>query len=303
MCAVREMALLVAPTDLGVVISGESGTGKEMLARALHVRSGRQAEPFVAVNVAALPDGLFEAELFGAEAGAYTGIAASRVGHFERARGGTLLLDEIGELRPTQQAKLLRVLQDSSVTPLGSDTPRRVRARIIAATNRDLGAMVAQGQFRADLFFRLAVVQLALPPLRARLNDLSRLVERFAREAASDVGCPRPAGVRPEAMATLMGHPWPGNIRELRNVVQRLAIGADGGWVEAAHVSAALPQPQEIPCDESCSALTLDETIQVAVDAALAAEGGDARAAARRLGVSRATIYRRSGRGPAGARS
>jgi two-component system response regulator AtoC len=302
---VRAMALLAAPTDLGVVITGESGTGKEMLARALHVRSGRRTEPFVAVNVAALPDGLFEAELFGAEPGAYTGIGAARVGHFERARGGTVLLDEIGELRPDQQAKLLRVLQDGAVTRLGGETLRQVHARVVAATNRDLVAMVRAGTFRADLYFRLAVVELALPPLRARLEDMGRLVERFFREAVRDAGCPSAAGVSAGALAALCAYGWPGNVRELRNVVQRLAIAADGGVVEAAHVATALPSGAAARGRAGYEGrpMTLEATVQAAIDDALAAEGGDARAAARRLGVSRATVYRRARRQVAGGAS
>ena len=229
----------VAGTDATVLIRGESGTGKELAARALHTLSPRAEGPFVAVNCAAVPEALFESELFGAERGAYSGAGARRIGHFEAARGGTLFLDEIGELPAAVQPKLLRVLQDKRVTRVGSVEPFTVDVRIVAATNRDLAQDVEAGRFREDLFWRLDVVPVEMPPLRERREDLPQLIEHFAERAARRHGRVRPR-LSSGVVRALLDHPWPGNVRELENSVERLVLLAGEGPVECADLPASL---------------------------------------------------------------
>jgi len=220
-----ELAAKVAPSTVTVLVTGESGTGKELVARAIHETSGRRGE-LVAVNCGALPEELFEAELFGSRRGAYTGAVRDVPGWFERARGGTLFLDEIGEVSPACQAKLLRVLETGEYTPLGETRLRRSDARVVAATNRNLAERVEQGTFREDLYYRLAVVEIALPPLRERAGDLPLLAARLLAEAARLHG--RSLSLSPGAEARLLEHSWPGNVRELWNVLQRAALTARG---------------------------------------------------------------------------
>ena len=227
MLATLARAAQVAKAEAGVLITGESGTGKEVLARHIHAQSRRFNGPFVAVNCAALPEALLESELFGHEKGAFSGAVAARKGRFEQAEGGTLLLDEIGEMDPRLQAKLLRVIQEREVDRLGGTQPLRVDVRILAATNRDLAAEVARGRFREDLFFRLNVVALRIPSLRERPADILPLVEHFATRYARANGLP-PRPVSPAARAMLLAHPWPGNVRELENTVHRAVLLADG---------------------------------------------------------------------------
>ena len=220
----------LAATDAIILLTGESGTGKELAARALHALSRRADAPFVAVNCAAIPEGLLESEFFGVEKGAYTGADRSRAGNFEAAAGGSLFLDEVGELPVAIQPKLLRALQDGCFTRVGGTRERESDARILAATNRDLAAEVESGRFREDLYYRLNVVPLTMPPLRERRQDVPTLVEHFAARAA------RRHGVRVEpfggrVMKRLLDHPWPGNVRELGNVVERLVLLAEDGRV------------------------------------------------------------------------
>jgi two-component system NtrC family response regulator len=206
-----------------VLITGESGTGKELIARAIHKRSPRAGEPFVAVNCTALTETLLESELFGHEKGAFTGATARRQGRFELAHKGTLFLDEVGEIPPTTQVKLLRVLQERTFERVGGNQPIKVDVRIIAATNRDLARAVAEGSFRDDLFYRLNVVRIELPPLRERKEDLPALVAHFVKKYAAEIGR-QPPRVSPEAMRRIYEHSWPGNVRELENALERAVI-------------------------------------------------------------------------------
>lgn len=228
----------VADTDATVLVQGESGTGKELIAHAIHDNSRRRERPLIKVNCAAISAGLVESELFGHEKGAFTGALQARKGRFELADGGTLLLDEIGELAPETQVKLLRVLQEQEFERVGSGTPIRVDVRIIAATNRDLARRVAEGQFREDLFYRLNVFPIEVPPLRERSGDIPLLARHFLQRAARRFGKPL-RGFREGAMEALQRYRWPGNIRELQNVIERAAILADGPSVA---VSGLLPQ-------------------------------------------------------------
>ncbi len=224
--AMREVFAMVdkvAATRATVLITGESGTGKELIARAIHKRSPRAGEPFVAVNCTALTETLLESELFGHEKGAFTGATARRQGRFELAHKGTLFLDEVGEIPPTTQVKLLRVLQERTFERVGGNQPIKVDVRIIAATNRDLARAVAEGSFRDDLFYRLNVVRIELPPLRERKEDLPALVAHFVKKYAAEIGR-QPPRVSPEAMRRIYEHSWPGNVRELENALERAVI-------------------------------------------------------------------------------
>jgi two-component system, NtrC family, response regulator AtoC len=223
----------VAETDLTVLIRGESGTGKELVAQALHQHSARRTGPFVAVNCAAIGRELVESELFGHEKGAFTGAEARRVGRFEAAHGGTIFLDEIGDMAPETQAKVLRVLQERSFERVGGTKPLSVDVRVVAATHSDLERDVKEGRFREDLYYRLQVVEIAMPALRERLEDVPALALRFLEQLAERHG--RPARrLAPSALAALAAHAWPGNVRELRNVVERAAVLASGEEIEAS---------------------------------------------------------------------
>jgi DNA-binding NtrC family response regulator len=217
----------LAKADASLLITGESGTGKEVLARHIHARSRRGRGPFVALNCAALPETLLESELFGHEKGAFSGAVAARKGKFEQAEGGTLLLDEIGEMDPRLQAKLLRVIQEKEVDRLGGTAPVKVDVRLLAATHRDLAADVAKGRFREDLFFRLNVLALHIPPLRERPADILLLAGHFAVRYAHANGLPS-RSLSPAAAAALLAHPWPGNVRELENCLHRAVLLAEG---------------------------------------------------------------------------
>ena len=228
----------LAPTDATVLVTGESGTGKELVARALHKLSPRRDAPFVAVNCAAIPDGLIEAEFFGAERGAYTGANASRAGYFEQANGGTLFLDELGELPLALQPKLLRALQEGRITRVGGRGEIALDVRVLAATNRDLKRDMAEARFREDLYYRLAVVTLQLPPLRERREDIPMLVEHIAQRAA--IRHRLPATPFPKAvLRALMDRPWPGNVRELAHSVERLLLLGEDGTPDPADLPAA----------------------------------------------------------------
>jgi DNA-binding NtrC family response regulator len=243
------MALLLAragqlaKADASLLITGESGTGKEVLARHIHAQSRRARGPFVALNCAALPETLLESELFGHEKGAFSGAIAARKGKFEQAAGGTLLLDEIGEMDPRLQAKLLRVIQEKEVDRLGGTAPVKVDVRLLAATHRDLAAEVAQGRFREDLFFRLNVLALHIPPLRARPSDILPLAEHFAARYAHANGLPARAISAP-AVAALLAHPWPGNVRELENCLHRAVLLAEGAEIGPTAIELIPPRRQ-----------------------------------------------------------
>ncbi|MGV3518482.1 MAG: sigma-54-dependent transcriptional regulator [Luteitalea sp.] len=255
----------VAPTDTTVLLGGESGTGKELFARALHAHSDRATGPFVAINCAAIPETLLETELFGHEKGAFTGANARKPGKFEVAHGGTLFLDEIGEMPVNLQAKVLRVLEERSFERVGSNTTLHVDVRLVAASNRDLRASVAARTFREDLFFRLSVFPITIPPLRERGSDIPLLarhfIERFAREQNK-----RPPHLSSSATAALEGHAWPGNVRELQNCIERAVILADGDTVHAQHlhlgageISRDAPAPPRDPWEEIDLSGTLPE--------------------------------------------
>ncbi|HWI63660.1 MAG TPA: sigma 54-interacting transcriptional regulator [Symbiobacteriaceae bacterium] len=302
------LARKVAMSDVTVLIRGESGTGKELFAQAIHDASERREKPFVAINCGAIPQALFESELFGYERGAFTGAdQKGKTGKLEQAQGGTLFLDEVAELPLETQVKLLRVLQDRRFYRLGSDKPRQADVRIIAATNRNLEEMMHKNLFREDLYFRLDVVSLEIPPLRKRLDDIAELVHAFAQEFA--IRYQRPIqGIEPEVMMALMRYAWPGNIRELRNVMERVVVLADDGMVRAtqlpAHIRQAIAVEKAPPVPAvsevlqpvaAASDLNLDGTAREArrkaILAALEACGGNRSLAADKLGISRSALY------------
>ncbi len=235
MMQVLRMAERVAPSEASVLITGESGTGKEVMARHIHGKSKRAEKPFISVNCAAIPENLLESELFGHEKGAFTGAVARRVGKFEEANGGTLLLDEISEMDPRLQAKLLRAIQEREIDRVGGSKPVKVDIRLLATSNRDMQEAVRSGAFREDLFFRLNVVNVALPPLRARPEDIEVLARHFARKYAKANGVHVPA-IADDAMQQLVGHVWPGNVRELENAIHRAILLARDGVIEGESI-------------------------------------------------------------------
>jgi DNA-binding NtrC family response regulator len=283
----------VAPVSSTVLLTGESGTGKELFANALHQLSPRAEGPLVKVHCAALAEGLLETELFGNEKGAYTGADHERQGRFEIADGGTLLLDEIGEISHATQVKLLRVLQEGEFERVGGSKTIGVDVRLIAATNVDLMRAVAEGRFREDLFYRLNVITIEIPPLRDRRDDIPLLVQHFIEKYTRLTG-KEIAGIEPEALDTLQQHHWPGNVRELENCIERAVVLATGDRITPADVAAfSMPdQPQEsvIPFRVGQSLADLERE---AILRTLKAVGGDKDAAARILGIGVATLYRR----------
>jgi DNA-binding NtrC family response regulator len=284
---VFELVERVASRDATVLILGESGTGKELVARALHHRSRRAEGPLVEMHCAALPETLLESELFGHEKGAFTGAAARKIGRLETARGGTLFLDEVGEIPPATQVKLLRFLQERTFVRVGGTETLMVDARFVCATNRDLSRAVADGAFRADLFYRLNVFPIRVPPLREREGDAALLVEHFLRRAGRD----RDA-FTPEAVALVEAYRWPGNVRELENAVERALILAGEGRVEARHLPAEL-RPGSLPLQGASAPESLDEMELRAIEEALAKSGGNKRRAAELLGITRRRLYSR----------
>jgi two-component system response regulator HydG len=229
----------VASTDATVLVLGESGTGKELVVRAIHRRSRRRDKPFMAINCGALAESILESELFGHAKGAFTGAATSRRGLFEEAQGGTVFLDEVGELPPSVQVRLLRVLQEREVRPIGSNEAHRVDVRIVAATNRDLGAEVAEGRFRQDLFYRLNVVTIDVPPLRARMDDVPLLAHHLMRKHAARHGRAL-EHIEPEALSLLCAYTWPGNVRELENVMERAVVLCRGSAISATELPSSV---------------------------------------------------------------
>ncbi len=277
----------VAPRDITVLVTGESGTGKELIARRLHTRSARARAPFVAVNAAALPETLAESELFGADKGAFTGAEQARAGRFEEANGGTIFLDEVGELPASLQAKLLRVLEERVVRRLGGARDLPVDVRLVAATNRDLSVEAESGTFRQDLYFRLAVVVVNLSPLRERPRDIPLLARHFVDRLSARHRVPVPE-LTDEALSALAAHPWPGNVRELRNVLERAVVVRGGAPIRASDLALV----HAVPAGTS-SSLDRSHREREALLAALRRTGGRRDEAARLLGVSVRTLYYR----------
>jgi DNA-binding NtrC family response regulator len=290
--AAVELARKVAPTDSTVLLLGESGTGKELFAQAVHEASPRGGGPFVKINCAAIPASLLEAELFGTEKGAFTGADRARAGRFEQAHGGTLFLDEIGELDLALQPKLLRALEDRVVERLGGGAAREVDVRFVAATNRDLEAAVRDGTFRADLFHRLAVFPITLPPLRERAEDIPELVQALVQHLNEAMGR-AVAEVAPEVLRALASRPWPGNVRQLANVVERAMILCAGGRLELADlpdVGVLGPHAASPAVVLPPDGLALEALERSLLEQALARTGGNKTQAAALLGLTRNTL-------------
>ena len=282
----------IAPTTATVLIQGESGTGKELVAERIHAESKRAEGPLIRVNCAALAEGVLESELFGHEKGAYTGAMKARRGRFEAANGGTLFLDEIGDLSVSSQLKLLRVLQERTIERVGSTRPIHVDVRLIAATNRDLRAAVADGTFREELFYRLSVVVLELPALRARNGDIRLLSEAFTAEFAARHGR-SVDGLTPAAIQRLNDHGWPGNVRELRNAIESMVIRAAGATISASDVEAQLDASLNRPQVSVAVGHTLAEVDLAYIRRTLDMVGGNKTLAARMLGIGTKTLYRK----------
>ena len=301
----------VAGQPTTVLILGESGTGKELVARSIHAHGGRRTGPFVALNCAAIPESLLESELFGHERGAFTGADRQRLGKFELARGGTLFLDEVGDLAPATQAKLLRVLQEQEFTRLGGSETVRADARILAATHRDLRAEAAAGRFREDLYYRLGVVSIRLPPLRDRREDIPLLVTHFLHRSARELSL-GVTGVHPDALARLCAQDWPGNVRELANALHQAVLECPGATILPDQFPPLVPRPpaglfdaeavrghveRAIAGGEGGLLRPLLDAFEAAVVAAALDQcGGNVSLAARHLGVHRVTLKTRAGR-------
>ena len=304
---VMKQVARVASSQATVLIQGETGTGKELVARTVHRFSDRAEKRMVSVNCSALAEGLLESELFGHVRGAFTGAIGSRPGLFRDADGGTVFLDEIGDISPGLQARLLRVLQEQEVVPVGSETVVKVDVRVIAATHRDLALMVREGRFREDLYYRLSVVTITLPPLRERRQDIPLLIDHFLTTLATRHNR-SPVALAPEAQARLLAHDWPGNVRELANVLERAMVLAELDVIGPEHLadvvrsSQASPtptppstpvEPSALPADQvGGGLLTLEELDRRHVFHALAATGGNREATAKALGISRRTLTR-----------
>ena len=277
----------VAPTDATVLIEGETGTGKELVARLIHAQSPRAGQPFVAVDCASIAPSLLESELFGALRGAYTGADRDRVGVFEAAHRGTVLLDEIGDIEPGFQLKLLRFLQDREIRPLGAARPKPVDVRVIAATNRDLQKQVEDGKFRQDLWFRINVVRIVMPPLRQRRGDVPLLVQFFLKKYNERYG--QQARLLPDGLRALEDYTWPGNVRQLQHMIERLVILAPNGRIDGPAVEDAIAATA--PREHAAETLAAAEEEQIR--RVLEATGGNKSRAARILGIERKTLYRK----------
>jgi transcriptional regulator with PAS, ATPase and Fis domain len=293
---VLTQATKVAPTETTVLLTGESGTGKEVVARFIHRGSPRKDGPFVALNCAALPEQLLESELFGHDRGAFTGAQSVHPGKIEQAAGGVLFLDEVAEMSPAVQAKFLRVLQEREYQRLGSTRTLKADVRVLAATNRDLKAAIARGTFREDLYYRLAVFDIALPSLRERTDDIPLLVDAFLDTVGRSVGRPA-AGISDEARARLIAYRWPGNVRELRNVIERSVILSEGGVITTEHLPMTLAAASDaVPVSLSPAVqtgLTMDAAERELIVNALARSGNNKSKAARLLGLTRAQLRSR----------
>ncbi len=289
MARVLDLVRKVAATDATVLIQGESGTGKELIARAIHEKSPRRAGAFVAINCGALPEGLLESELFGHVRGAFTGAERNKRGLFEEAGGGTLFLDEISETTPSLQVKLLRALQEGEIRRVGDNHPIKVSVRLVAATNRDLEKLSREGKFREDLYYRLKVFPVNLPPLRERVEDVLPLSEHFLMKAAKKIGR-SPARLSPQAAAALKAYPWPGNVRELEHAMERIMILSSGPEIAVADLPPEM-QPAHTPV--TAAPRTLEELEKEHILQVLRECGNNQAHAAKRLGIARNTLWRK----------
>ncbi len=299
---IKQMVKKIAPTDSNVLITGESGTGKELIARAIHQLSNRAGGPFITINCAAIPETLLESELFGYVKGAFTGATTNKEGLFRAAHGGTFFMDEVGEISPDIQAKLLRMLETHQITPLGSTKPVNVDVRLIAATNRDLEQMVDEGRFRRDLFYRLNVIHIHIPPLRERPEDIIPIAEYYLNTIASRMGR-EPPTLSSEAAEILQNAPWEGNVRELENVLERAMILLDGDEILPRHLPEYLRRgeprasqptaPEPGKSDVPGTVLPLEEIEKAYILWAILQCGGNKSEAAKKLGIDLSTLYRK----------
>ncbi|MEY3172384.1 MAG: Transcriptional regulatory protein ZraR [Planctomycetota bacterium] len=302
MHSIVEILKNVAPTDITVLIQGENGTGKELVARALHQNSPRKNKPFVPLNISALPDSILESELFGHEAGAFTGAIGRRIGKFEHANGGTLFLDEVGEMPMDTQVKLLRVLEDRKITRLGANDEMPINVRLVAATNADLQKNVAEGKFREDLYYRLNVVSIYLPPLRERQGDIPLLMEHFLRDISRRMGR-EVQGFSRSARKALLAYHWPGNIRQLRNVIERMLVldsdgvlDVDGLPPEIAILVRDQPPESSVETPSGADGLVgkpISDVERYYIYRALELTNGNREEAATMLGIGERTLYRK----------
>ena len=300
--AVIDQVKLVAPSKATILIEGESGTGKELIAQAIHQASPRARAPFVAVHCAALSETLLESEIFGHERGAFTGATERRIGRFEAADGGTLFLDEISEISPATQVKLLRFLETKSIERVGGQKPIELDVRLVAATNRDLQAMVKAGKFREDLFFRLNIVLIVLPPLRTRVDDIPLLLAHYLKVFSEENASP-PVTLEPGALRTLQAYPWPGNIRELRNFCENLVVTRRGGSVSEYDLD---PKYRDLTGGGAAAApgapagnqLSIEENEKRLLREALIKVRGNRTRAAELMGISRRTLHRKLAQWP-----
>ncbi len=284
----------ISPTDATVLIQGESGSGKELVARAIHHNSRRKNRRLVALNCAALSESILESELFGHEKGSFTGAAADRLGRFEYASGGTLFLDEVGDMPMSTQIKLLRVIETREITRVGANEPIPVDVRIVTATHQDLARLVAEKRFREDLYFRLNVVRIDVPPLRDRASDIPLLADTFVREFAQKHGKPV-TGLTPEAHRILARYRWPGNVRELKNCVESMVVVSRGGVLDARDIPASIAGAEPAPAQslDSLMGRPLEDVEREMIQRTLQAVNGNREEAARALGIGERTLYRK----------
>lgn len=291
------LAETVAPTDSTVLITGESGTGKEVVARYIHRISERRAGPFVSINCGALPESLLESELFGHVKGSFTGAVRDKNGLLAAAKAGTFLLDEVGEMSPASQVRFLRTLQEREVVPVGATEPVPIDVRIIAATNRDLERETRGGTFRSDLYYRLNIITLHLPPLRERTEDIALLAECFLDGLSSRPRCANGRALRlgPDVLAALERHDWPGNVRELENALERAAVLSSGDVIDVAALPGQVREPRRAPLisEKPPATPTLDLIERAYIRWVLEAEGGNKARAAEVLGIDPSTLYRK----------
>ena len=291
-----EVLRRVAPTNISVLIEGQSGTGKELLARAIHDNSLRWNKPFRPVNCAGLTETLLESELFGHVKGAFTGAASDRKGLFEIADKGTLFLDEIGDMAPTSQAKLLRVIEDGVIIPVGSNKPTVVDVRIISATNQNLPEMIEEKKFRQDLYFRIKGVNVSLPALRDRVEDIPALIDFFLKEAATEVGS-NVVGITDAALTALSHYDWPGNVRQLRNTIRTMVVMCDRDRLDVQDIPPEIAQRKQLLAGSQASTalgdVSLNELERKAIEETLAKTKGNREKAAKILGIGERTLYRK----------